>query len=163
MGTLALLRPGDYRLGRIDDRWASGGLEFARQLDDQCMVESLRELGVTLQALGHPEQARAHWLEALAILERLQTTDADQVRVLLAELPAAPTQPEQRAMKARAPEQEETATLPVDNPLARHHLATPRPPGDRADRPLDEPARLDTALGEQPSTSRHPAVELPPR
>jgi hypothetical protein len=64
-------------------------------------------------------------------------------------MPAAPTPPEQRAMKARAPELEETATLPVDNPLARHHLATPRPPGDRADRPLDEPVRLDTALGEQ--------------
>ena len=54
-------------------------------------AESLRELGVTLRALGRPEQARAQWLKALRILERLQTADADQVRALLAELPAAPT------------------------------------------------------------------------
>jgi tetratricopeptide (TPR) repeat protein len=27
--TLALLRPGDYRLGQADDRWCKGGLEFA--------------------------------------------------------------------------------------------------------------------------------------
>jgi hypothetical protein len=42
---------------------------------------------VTLRALGHLDDARAHWLEALATFERLQSTDADQVRVLLAELP----------------------------------------------------------------------------
>jgi DNA-binding SARP family transcriptional activator/tetratricopeptide (TPR) repeat protein len=47
-------------------------------------AESLRELGVTLRALGRPEQARTHWRQALAIFERLQTTDADQVRALLA-------------------------------------------------------------------------------
>ena len=29
--TLALLRPGDYRLARADDRWRKGGLEFADQ------------------------------------------------------------------------------------------------------------------------------------
>jgi hypothetical protein len=63
-------------------------------------AESLRELGVTLRALGRAGEARAHWLEALAIFERLQTADADQVRALLAELPAAPAPPERRAMKA---------------------------------------------------------------
>jgi hypothetical protein len=31
-GTLALLRPGDFRLTRIDERWSAGGAEFA---DDQ--------------------------------------------------------------------------------------------------------------------------------
>jgi DNA-binding SARP family transcriptional activator/tetratricopeptide (TPR) repeat protein len=63
-------------------------------------AESLRELGVSLLALGRLEEARAHWQEALAIFEQLHTADADQVRGLLAELPAAPTQPEQRAMRA---------------------------------------------------------------
>jgi hypothetical protein len=42
---------------------------------------------VTLRALGRPEQARAHWLQALAIFGQLQTTDADRVRALLADLP----------------------------------------------------------------------------
>ena len=40
---------------------------------------------MTLRALGRAEEARAHWLDALAILQRLQTTDADQVRIVLAE------------------------------------------------------------------------------
>jgi hypothetical protein len=53
-----------------------------------------------VRALGRPEEARAHWLEALAIFERLRTADADLLRALLAELPAAPAQPEPRAMKA---------------------------------------------------------------
>jgi tetratricopeptide (TPR) repeat protein len=52
-------------------------------------AESLRQLGMALRALGRPEQARAHWLDALAILQRLQTNDADQVRALLANLPHA--------------------------------------------------------------------------
>jgi hypothetical protein len=42
---------------------------------------------VTLRALGRQEEARAHWLKALATFEQLQTTDAGQVRALLAELP----------------------------------------------------------------------------
>jgi hypothetical protein len=42
---------------------------------------------VTLQALGRTEEARAHWREALAILEQLQTTYADSVRALLAQGP----------------------------------------------------------------------------
>ena len=49
-------------------------------------AESLRELGVTLGALGRVDEARAHLLEALAIFEQLQTTDAEQVRALLADL-----------------------------------------------------------------------------
>jgi hypothetical protein len=40
---------------------------------------------VTLRALGRPQEAQARWRQALAIFERLQTTDADQVRALLAE------------------------------------------------------------------------------
>jgi hypothetical protein len=42
---------------------------------------------VTLRALGHLDEARAHWLEARATLERLGSANADQVRGLLAELP----------------------------------------------------------------------------
>jgi hypothetical protein len=38
-----------------------------------------------MRAMGRVEEARAHWLEALAIFERLRTTDADQVRALLSE------------------------------------------------------------------------------
>lgn len=50
--------------------------------DPHCLAESLRELGVTLRALGLREEARAHWRHTLAILEQLRTTDADQVRAL---------------------------------------------------------------------------------
>jgi tetratricopeptide (TPR) repeat protein len=63
-------------------------LAIRRELGDaRCEAESLRELGVTLRALGRPQEARTHWLEALAFLEQIQSADADQVRVLLAELP----------------------------------------------------------------------------
>jgi len=41
---------------------------------------------VTLEELGRLEDARAYWLEALAIFEQLQTSDADHVRDLLAAL-----------------------------------------------------------------------------
>jgi DNA-binding SARP family transcriptional activator/DNA polymerase III delta prime subunit len=47
--TLALLRPGDYRLGQADDRWCKGGLEFA---DEQA-------------ALGWLEAERANLLAAI--------------------------------------------------------------------------------------------------
>jgi tetratricopeptide (TPR) repeat protein len=60
-------------------------LAISRDLDDSiAQAEALRELGVTLRALGRPEEARAHWRQALAIFERLESADADQVRVLLA-------------------------------------------------------------------------------
>jgi hypothetical protein len=36
--TLALLRPGDYRLARMDERWGKGGLEFA---DEQAALSWL--------------------------------------------------------------------------------------------------------------------------
>lgn len=39
---------------------------------------------MTLRELGRPEEARAHWRQALTILERLESPDADKVRVLLA-------------------------------------------------------------------------------
>lgn len=66
-------------------------LALYRELGDRRgQAESLRELGVTLRALGRPAEARAHWREALAIFEQLQTADADQVRLLLTELPANP-------------------------------------------------------------------------
>jgi hypothetical protein len=58
--------------------------------DRQGQAESLRELGETLRALGQPQQARAHWHQALAIFEHLGTTDADQVRTLLAGEPSGP-------------------------------------------------------------------------
>ena len=45
---------------------------------------------MTLRALDRLEEARAHWLEALAIFERLGTPDAEQVRILLADLPGSP-------------------------------------------------------------------------
>jgi tetratricopeptide (TPR) repeat protein len=79
------------RQGRYQEALACQreSLAIRRELGDaHCEAESLRELGVTLRALGRLDQARAHWLEALAILERLRSTNADQVRALLAELPA---------------------------------------------------------------------------
>jgi tetratricopeptide (TPR) repeat protein len=61
-------------------------LTIRQELDDSYgQADSLRALGVTLRALGRPQEAQAHWREALALFERLQTTDADQVRALLAE------------------------------------------------------------------------------
>jgi tetratricopeptide (TPR) repeat protein len=82
-------------LGIVHQRQGNGALALAcqrkslairRELGDaHCEAESLRELGVTLRALGDLEEARAHWLEALATFERLESTNADQVRALLAE------------------------------------------------------------------------------
>jgi DNA-binding SARP family transcriptional activator len=61
-------------------------LAIRRELGDpEGQAQSLRELGMTLRALGRHQEARAHWQEALAIFERLRTSDADQVRVLLSE------------------------------------------------------------------------------
>jgi len=40
---------------------------------------------VTLRPLGHAEEARAHLRQALALFEKLQTTDVEQVRALLGE------------------------------------------------------------------------------
>jgi tetratricopeptide (TPR) repeat protein len=61
-------------------------LAIRRELGDPYgQADSLRALGVTLRALGRPEEARAHLRQALALFERLQTTDADQVRALLGE------------------------------------------------------------------------------
>ena len=48
-------------------------------------ADSLQELGSTLRALGRPEEARAHWRRALTLFEQLQSTDAEQVRALLAD------------------------------------------------------------------------------
>jgi tetratricopeptide (TPR) repeat protein len=60
-------------------------LAIRRELGDpHAEAECLRELGVTLRALDRLEEARRHWQEALAIFERLRTTDAGQVRALLA-------------------------------------------------------------------------------
>lgn len=46
---------------------------------------------VTMHRLGRHEDARAHWRQALAILERLQTFAAEEVRALLADQ-SAPSQ-----------------------------------------------------------------------
>lgn len=79
-------RQGRYDLALACQRKS---LAIRRELgDSHCEAESLRELGATLRALGRPDEARAHWLEALATFERLQSADADQVRVLLTELPS---------------------------------------------------------------------------
>jgi tetratricopeptide (TPR) repeat protein len=57
-------------------------------------ADSLRELGLTLLDLGHPDQARADWLHALTIFERLgATTAADQVRTLLGATPGPAVAP----------------------------------------------------------------------
>jgi DNA-binding SARP family transcriptional activator/tetratricopeptide (TPR) repeat protein len=64
--------------------WLRESLAIRRELGDpHAEAECLRELGVTLRALDRLEEARTHWQEALAIFERLQTTDAGQVRALL--------------------------------------------------------------------------------
>jgi DNA-binding SARP family transcriptional activator/DNA polymerase III delta prime subunit len=79
--------------GRYDQALAclQEGLAIRRDLGNLSgQAESLRALGMTLRALDRPEEARAHWLEALAIFEQLRTADADQLRVLLAELPTGP-------------------------------------------------------------------------
>jgi tetratricopeptide (TPR) repeat protein len=77
--------------GQYDQALASlrEGLAIRREFGEpHAVAESLRELGVTLRELGRGEEARMQWLQALAIFERLPTTDADQVRALLADLPA---------------------------------------------------------------------------
>lgn len=50
-------------------------------------AECLQRLGSTFEALGRLREARTHWLDALAILADLGSSDADQVRALLADLP----------------------------------------------------------------------------
>jgi tetratricopeptide (TPR) repeat protein len=54
--TMALLRPGDYRLARADDRWRSGGLEFADQQDALEWLEAERAnlLAAVRQAVVTP-------------------------------------------------------------------------------------------------------------
>jgi DNA-binding SARP family transcriptional activator/Tfp pilus assembly protein PilF/DNA polymerase III delta prime subunit len=81
------------RQGRHEEALAClrESLTIYRELgDSRSEAESLHELGMALRALGRSEDAQARWLEALAIFERLQATDADQVRDLLAELSTHP-------------------------------------------------------------------------
>jgi len=75
-------------------------LAIRQQLGDlHGQTETLRELGVTLRECDRIEDARDHWLQALALFEQLRTGDADRVRALLAELPSnsrsATTEPAQ--------------------------------------------------------------------
>ena len=49
-------------------------------------AETLGHLGDTRHAAGNPEEARAAWEEALAILADLRHPDADQIRAKLSEL-----------------------------------------------------------------------------
>jgi tetratricopeptide (TPR) repeat protein len=51
-------------------------------------AETLGHLGDTRHAAGNPEEARAAWEEALAILADLRHPDADQIRAKLSELDA---------------------------------------------------------------------------
>lgn len=73
------------RLGRNEEALAcqQQSLTLYRELGMlQGLAESLREIGLTLRALGRRAETRAHWQEALAIFEQLQTADAAQVRAL---------------------------------------------------------------------------------
>jgi DNA-binding SARP family transcriptional activator len=76
------------RQGRPEESLASlrESLAIRRdQADPYGQADSLKELGITLRALGRPDEARTHLRQALTLFEELQTTDADQVRALLAE------------------------------------------------------------------------------
>ena len=52
------------------------------------VAETLGHLGDTRRAAGNPQEARAAWDEALAILADLHHPDADQIRAKLRELDA---------------------------------------------------------------------------
>ena len=53
-------------------------------------AETLGHIGDVRHAAGQPEEARAAWEEALAILDDLHHSDAVQVRAKLAGLAVAP-------------------------------------------------------------------------
>jgi len=59
--TLALLRPGDQRLARADDRWSKNGLEFAdaRAALGWLQAERANLLAATQQAAVTPGELRA--------------------------------------------------------------------------------------------------------
>ena len=64
-------------------------LQLRQQIgDSHGQAEVLRELGMTAHQVGRTAQARVHLLESLTIFDRLRTTDAAQVRTLLAKLDA---------------------------------------------------------------------------
>jgi tetratricopeptide (TPR) repeat protein len=50
--------------------------------------DTLGHLGDTCHAAGEPEEARTFWEEAIAILEELQASEADQIRAKLRDLDA---------------------------------------------------------------------------
>jgi len=55
--------------------------------------DTLGHLGDTCHAAGNPEEARTFWVEALAILEDLHASEADQIRAKLRDLDAADSVP----------------------------------------------------------------------
>jgi tetratricopeptide (TPR) repeat protein len=60
-------------------------LAIQRELGDPyCLAESLRELGLTLQAAGYVQEAGRHLQEVLSIFEQIQSNDADEIRALMA-------------------------------------------------------------------------------
>jgi tetratricopeptide (TPR) repeat protein/DNA-binding SARP family transcriptional activator len=63
---------------------------FQELADPHCQAEVHRQLGNTLHALGRTTQAHTHWQHALTIFERLDTTDADQVRTQLEQAASTP-------------------------------------------------------------------------
>jgi hypothetical protein len=68
--TLKMLRPGDYRLARADDRWRKGGLEFADEQSALAWLEAERAnlLAAVRQAatsLGLPAEVAVQLAQAL--------------------------------------------------------------------------------------------------
>jgi predicted negative regulator of RcsB-dependent stress response len=52
--------------------------------------DTLGHLGDTCYAAGRPKEARTFWEEALAILEDLRASEADEIRAKLRDLSAGP-------------------------------------------------------------------------
>ncbi|MEV5600774.1 BTAD domain-containing putative transcriptional regulator [Streptomyces sp. NPDC052299] len=76
-----------HRGGRYEQaaRDARDALAEARRLGDALHTgQILHQLGETLAASGQPDQARAHWQDALEVFLECGSPDAEKVRALLA-------------------------------------------------------------------------------
>ena len=77
-----------YQLGRHDQAldFDRRSVSVFRDLGDQhLLAEALTQLGDHLQDSGSPQEARAAWQEALAILDDLRHSAAGQVRARLSQ------------------------------------------------------------------------------